>query len=263
MRTKVVPSQIERAVAEVRHDAAKFVAEAERLRFAADRYAVLLREYPLELSLYPLLLESLEHLSFLSEETDLVRLHGQGKKVGRECLRQNGAWAVMEDLSGGRLTVQALRRLDPSDLPCVRGLVFHWIRWVEMQGPSARIDLRAITLLTDRAVELAKDSLTWREHWSLAMVASLDVPSEETRNRAEFHFQAAIALAPGLATPAIDRLAGQVRQNVYSEQTREALRQMGAGSYAVHSSATWSLQNQHALKRAIRLLAQLHDLNRE
>jgi hypothetical protein len=103
--------------------------------------------------------------------------------------------------------------------------------------------------------------LTWREHWALAMVASLDLPSEEARNRAEFHFQTAITMAPDLATPAIDRLAGQVRQDVYSEQTIEALRQMGSGSYAVHSSATWSLQNQHALKRAIKLLAQLRDLN--
>jgi len=252
---------MERAVAGVRRDAAALPAEAERLTFEADRYAALLREHPQELTIYPLVLDSLEQLYFVSAESDLERLHEQGKEVGRSCLRLNGAWAVMEDLSGGRLTVQALRRLDPSDLPCVRGLLFHWLRWVELRGPTARLDLRAIALLADRAVELASESLTWREHWALAMVSSLDVPSEEARNRAEFHFQAAISLAPGLATLAVDRLAGQVRQDVYSEQTLEGLRQMGAGRYAVHSSAAWSVQNQHALKRAIRLLAQLRDLN--
>ena len=261
LRTKTLPNEMERMVAGVRRDSANFSEEAERLTFEADRYATLLREHPQDLSLYSLVLEALEQLYFVSKESDLERLHGQGKEIGRECLRRNGAWAVMEDLSGGRLTVQALRRLDPSDLPCVRGLLFHWIRWVELRGPTARLDLRAIALLADRSVELALDDLTWREHWGLAMVASLELPSEEARNRAEFHFQAAIALAPGLATPAIDRLAGQVRQGVYSEQTTEALRQLGAGHYAVHSSAAWSVQNQHALKRAIGLLAQLREVN--
>jgi hypothetical protein len=208
-------------------------------------------------------MEALSILSFVSDDSEVLELHRQGKALGRQCLRLNGAWVVMEDLAGGRITAQALRRLDVSDLPCARGLLVHWVRWVETQGMSGRVDLRAMGLLAERVNELAGAAVTWRDHWAMGMLAALGAPSEENRNRAEFHFQKAMVLAPGLATPAIDRLAGQIHQEVFSDVTKEGLRQLGKGGYAVHPGSPWAVQNQQALKRAIELLAQLRDIKNE
>jgi hypothetical protein len=263
MRSKAAPTELELAVASIRQEAGAYSLEGERDSFEVQALQALLLEHPQSANLYFLHLMALEGLSYAAPDEQRLGLYGQGKGSGRQCLRLNGAWAVMEDLSGGRLTVQALRRLDAVDLPCVRGLLFHWIRWVEHRGAPARIDLRGIGLLAERAVELSGETQSWRDHWALAMVAALDVPDEETRNRAEFHFQKAISMVPSLATPAIDRLSTQVRQEVYSGITYEALRQMGSGRYPVHPNAEWATQNQDALKRAIKLLAQLRDLKDE
>lgn len=263
MRSKAAPTEVELAVASIRGKTLTYVTEAERSSFEAQAFQTLLVAHPQSRALYVLSSNALEALSYVAPDPQRLSLYNQGKILGRQCLRLNGAWGVMEDLSGGRLTVQALRRLDVEDLPCVRGLLFHWIRWVELGGATARIDLRSIGLLAERAVALSGETLIWQDHWALAMVAALNVPDEETRNRAEFHFQRAIQMAPDLATPAIDRLSTQIRQGVYSEITSGALRQLGSGSYLVHPNAEWAAQNQDALKRAMKLLAQLRDLKDE
>jgi hypothetical protein len=204
-------------------------------------------------------MEALYILAYAGNAFDAFTLFGEGREVGRQCLRLNGAWVVMERLAGGRMTAQGLRRLDTADLPCVRGLLQHWIRWVEEAGVGARIDLRSLRLLADRSMELAGEDIQWVEHWSLGMIASLGQPTEKNWDLSEFHFQEAIRMAPGLATPAIDRLVGHFHQGLVSEALNESLRAMGRGEYPIHESAPWALQNQRALKRAIELLAQLRE----
>lgn len=256
-------SEVQKAAKSVYSEESAQTSIAAKIAFRAGRFQELLVEFPQEHFLYADAMEALSLLALLVDDAEGIEIYREGKEIGRQCLRLNGAWVVMEDLAGGRITSQALRRLDELDLPCARGLLVHWVRWVETQGISGRIDLRAVGLLSDRVNELAGEALTWRDHWVMGMLAGLGAPSEENRNRAEIHFQEAMALAPGLATPAIDRLAAQIQQEIYSDVTREGLRQLGAGDYAVYPGSPWAVQNQRALKRAIELLAQLRDIKNE
>jgi hypothetical protein len=256
-------SDVERAVQVILVDEAGQGSSASRIAFRATALQGLLVSFPQESFLYSDAMAALSMAALVAEDFERPEFHRKGKEIGRQCLRLNGAWVVMEDLVGGRITAQALRRLDVSDLACARGLLVHWIRWVESQGMPGRVDLRPMGLLAERVNELAETSMIWRDHWAMGMLAGLGSPSEENRNRAEFHFQKAISLAPGLATPAIDRLAAQIHQDVFSEVTKEGLRQIGKADYAVHPSSPWAVQNQHALKRAIELLAQLRDIKNE
>jgi hypothetical protein len=256
-------SDVERAVQSILVNEAGQGTEAARVAFRATALQRLLVNFPQERFLYSDAMAALSIAALVADDFERPEFHRKGKEIGRQCLRLNGAWVVMEDLAGGRITAQALRRLDVSDLACARGLLVHWVRWVESQGMSGRVDIRPMGLLAERVNELAKTSMIWRDHWVLGMLAGLGSPSEENRNRAEFHFQKAMELAPGLATPAIDRLAAQIHQDVFSEVTKEGLRLLGKGDYAVHPSSPWAVQNQHALKRAIELLAQLREIKNE
>jgi len=261
--TKQPLSAVQEAVKSVYLEEATKTPLAAQITFRTNRLQGLIGDFPEERFLYADTMEALSLLALVVSDAERLEIYQKGKEIGRQCLRLNGAWVVMEDLAGGRINSQALRRLDEPDLPCARGLLIHWVRWVEAQGISGRIDLRAMGYLSDRVNELVGDNLTWRDHWTMGMLAGLSAPSEENRNQAEFHFQQAVALAPGLATPAIDRLAAQINQEVYSDVTREGLRQLGSGDYAVHPGSPWAAQNQHALKRAIELLAQLRDIKNE
>lgn len=256
-------SEVERAVQVILVSEAGQTTDAARIVFRATALQRLLVSFPQESFLYSDAMGALSVAALMADDSERPEIHRKGKEIGRQCLRLNGAWVVMEDLAGGRITAQALRRLDVSDLDCARGLLVHWIRWVESQGMSGRIDLRPMGLLAERVNEIAETSMIWRDHWVMGMLAALGSPSEENRNRAEFHFQKAIALAPELATPAIDRLAAQIHQDVFSEVTKEGLRLLGKGDYAVHPGSPWAVQNQHALKRAIELLAQLREIKNE
>ena len=257
--TKHVPTQAEQSFGEIRLSSRAIAVTNERIRFEAEEVLALLREHPTERWLYQEAMARLYTLAYAEAAFDAESLFARGRELGRECLRVNGAWQVMEDLSGGRITASGLRRLDTQDLPCLRALLQHWIRWVESSGTVAQIDLRPLALLSTRAMELAESKPQWTDHWSMGMILTLGSPVEEQRQAAEFHFQRAIELAPGLATPAIDRLSGHMRQGIYSEALREELRSFGRGRYPVNESAPWSLQNQRALKRAIELLAQLRE----
>jgi len=108
-------------------------------------------------------------------------------------------------------------------------------------------------------MELAQPQTDWVDHWAMAMILSLGPPSEEEFENAEFHFERAMALSPGLATSAVDRLAGHIRQGKASAALQRELRNLGRGQYSVNESSPWALQNQRALKRAIELLAQLRE----
>ena len=250
----------EEAVREFRTYQASVASSRERLYLEAEKGLVLSEAFPVDRQVLLIAGEAQRAFAYEGEAANADRYYAAGREFGRRCLRANGAWQVMEELAGGRITAAGLRRFEATDLPCLRMLLTNWIRWVESVGHAGTVDLRAIGLLAERVLELGEDGRrSWRDHWAMGMSIGLDPAAGERISDAEFHFLKAAEMEPTLATPVIDRLSSFVFQGMASDLVREELRGMGAKNYATHASSQWGLQNQRALKRAIELLARLRE----
>lgn len=232
--------------------------ESNRLFLESEQALKLAEAHPSEREVLLLAGEAQRAYAYEGAASDAAVHFGIGRELGRQCLRTSGAWLVMEDIAGGRVTPAGLRRFEVDDLPCLRMLLVNWLRWVEATGHSSTVDLRPLELIAERVLELTGDGgRIWRDHWAMAMAIGLDPAVGERLADADFHFRKAEEMIPMLATPVIDRLSVYAARRASVELVREELRGLGSKRYDTHQSSEWGLQNQRALKRAIELLARL------
>ncbi|MCB9758727.1 MAG: hypothetical protein H6739_02720 [Alphaproteobacteria bacterium] len=174
------------------------------------------------------------------------------REYGLRCLARNTGYASRLDAAGGRINERAVRRLGVPERACLEQTLVAWLRWVEVRGPAAALDLQATELLARQARELDPGRERWIPGWSIGMVEALR-PGRMSRDLEvmEQGFADAIAAEPGLAIPTADR----ARLVLPGLGDREAL------EVALHEvegwpegEATWALENRAARAQARALL---------
>lgn len=254
----LTPAQ--QGIAEFRSYQAQITAESNRLYLESERLLQLAESFPLEREVLLLAGEAQRAYAYEGNADDAAVHFALGRELGRQCLRTSGAWEVMEDIAGGRVTSAGLRRFEAADLSCMRMLQANWLRWVEASGHSSTVDLRPLELIGERVLELTvEEGRHWRDHWAMGMAIGLNPAVGQRLADADFHFRRAEEMVPELATPVIDRLSIYANQKASMELVREELLGLRTKNYHTHQSSEWGLQNQRALKRAIEILTRLRD----
>ena len=255
---ELTPAQ--QGIAEFRGYVKQSTGEPNSLFLVSEKALKLAEAFPADRQVLLLAGEAQRAYGYEGDAEDAAYHFGIGRELGRQCLRTSGAWVVMEEIAGGRVTPAGLRRFEAPDLPCLRMLLANWLRWVEHSGHSSTVDLRPLELIAERVLELTVDEERhWRDHWAMGMAIGLNPAVGDRLADADFHFRKAEGMVPDLATPVIDRLAVYAAQKASTELVREELRGLRSKNYSTHQSSEWGLQNQRALKRAINLLGQLRE----
>ncbi len=192
-------------------------------------------------------------LAYGHSPADRMQWYRTAMAHGRQCLRGNSGWKSREELAGGRVSRRATRRLGASDRPCLEVLLRSWLRWVELRGPAAHLDLAEIQLLSDRAMELNEVDPGWVAPWSQAMLLSLQAQSPASVDAALELFQQASLLAPELVTPRVDALVLSLRFE-RGEARAEFARQSQEQPTAVYAGHPWRLENQRGAQRLLSLV---------
>ena len=171
----------------------------------------------------------------------------------RQCLRGNSGWKSREDLAGGRVNRRAARRLGEGDRPCLEVLLRSWLRWVEVRGPAAHLDLAEIQILSERAMELNEESPGWVAPWSRAMLLSLQASTSASVDEALALFHQSSLLAPDLVTPRIDALALSLRFDRGAQARAEFARRSREQPTGIYAGHPWQLENQRGAQRLLSL----------
>lgn len=156
------------------------------------------------------------------------------------CMMQDPGFSARVIAEGGRLTERAARLLGERFRPCLEGYVVAGLRWVEVRGPAAALDLSMLNTLAHRADEPGTAASPWIGPWAIAMVIAL-TPDPKLRDvtAMETEFARAEAALPELWMMTADHMS-------YAPILDEA-RWMALMDR--RPSGDWELENSAALAR--------------
>ena len=174
----------------------------------------------------------------------------RARAYGLQCLELNPGFSSRVELASGKVTVGAARQLTESDAACLDATLVAWVRWVEIRGPAAAIDLEPIRVLA-RQSRLSSEG--WVGPWGDAMaMVLLEGPIERELPRSRALFQNAINAEPQLALAHLDFARHQlVLEGERSAYERE-LRSFDE-AHPADADGPWSLENKAARDRAAEL----------
>ncbi len=171
-------------------------------------------------------------------------------ELARRCLDRNAGWTSRQQAAGLRVTREAVDRLVVDDLPCLEPGLRALVRWIELRGPAAWVDLRDAHLLASRALELSVDGSGWVPPWALAMVLALDPVADSTAlDEAAGLFREAEQRQPELATPTVDRLFRVARASADTATLKRAANAVRNRFSPVPVDHPWALENRRGLHR--------------
>lgn len=161
-----------------------------------------------------------------------------GRSYAWSCLMLDSGFSARVNAEGGRLSERAARLLGETYRPCLEAMLIASVRWVELRGPAAAIDLPELTILANRAGEGSPTS--WVGPWARGMIVAL-TPDPARRDNAamDLAFAEAERALPELWIAAADRL-------FYAPEPDEARR---TALIEQEPAGDWSLENAAALRR--------------
>lgn len=168
------------------------------------------------------------------------------RTFGLQCLGTATGYAGRVESAHGLITLGAARQLPQASLPCLEWTLIAWVRWVELRGPSASLDLDAITLLSDRALTLDPEHKRWGPLWARGMVEVLRPgPAPRDTTLARDLFVQAIGAEPQLAIAHLDFARYSMVLDGDGESWRRELRRF-PGDHPEDQDGEWVLENRVA-----------------
>lgn len=195
-------------------------------------------------------------LAWSGPGTQAEALYQEARTFGMECLLTSTGFSSRVSVAGGRVVPRAVKQVAGPQRPCLGPILVAWVRWVEQRGPSAALDLEAIRLLAERAMELDEAGEAWEGPWARAMVEVLRPgPSERDTALARELLARAIQAEPGLAVAHLDLARYTLVLGGAEAEWRTELRRFDADHPAAQDGP-WALENGVARLRAREALDQ-------
>ena len=224
--------------------------ELDRLDEAIELYRGLLAEHPQDPRVLHALAVAWTARAWGHPSEAQAAEYERARAYGLRCLERNPGFSSRVELGAGRVTEGAVRQLSDSDADCLDATLVAWVRWVELRGPAAAIDLEPLRHMARKSRLLQPG---WVGPWGEAMsIVLLEGPLDRDLLRSRAMFQNAIKAEPRLAVAHLDFARHQLLLEGERSAFERELRSFDE-SHPPESDGPWALENEAARVRAAEL----------
>lgn len=179
--------------------------------------------------------------------------YATAREYAMRCLETGTGFSSRVEGANLRIDDAAVRRIGPEWRGCLDQLLVAWVRWVEVRGPSAAVDLEPLSRLARRGRALANKAPGWIPPWASAMTELLR-PGRTSReaDQADVWLTEASEAEPTLALPTLSRGRWLTLQQGDRDRFEELMLTLPERYPA---EGRWALENRAAAARAQQALA--------